>query len=74
MHRIDTAGSGSAAGITQLNYQAAQHRLNMDAVADFADHRDIKTTRGYNEQDIKSRSRYTMMMAEKYDSAAELLR
>eukprot|EP01052_Picozoa_sp_SAG31_P011217 SAG31_NODE_631_length_13367_cov_6.190648_1_plen_236_part_00 len=60
-------------GITQLSFQAAKNRLNMDAVADFADHRDIKTIRGYNEQNIQSRSRYTAMMAEQYNSAASLL-
>ena len=45
----------------------------MNHVADFADHKDITTTRGYNEQTLQSRSAYTGMMAEQYSSASSLL-
>ena len=61
------------AGITELSFQAAANRLNMDAVADFADHQDIKTTRGYNEQNLQARSAYTQLMGSRYDSIDELL-
>ena len=60
-------------GITQLSYQAAMHNLNMDAVADFADHRDIKTTRGYNEATLESRSGYTGMIGSNFTPLSTIM-
>ena len=37
-------------------------RLHLDAVADFADHRDISTTRGYNEASLEAWGSYSNIM------------
>ena len=68
------------AGITQLSYQAAEARLHLDAVpsldavADFADHRDISTTRGYNEASLEARGSYTNIMGGNFAALHTILR
>jgi len=49
-------------GITELTKQAAVHRILMNQVADFADHQDIATTRGYDEATIATRAGFSGMI------------
>ena len=51
-------------GITALSRAAAANRLLMHHVADFADHRDISTTRRYDEETIASRAGFSGMIGE----------
>ena len=62
------------AGVTQLSYQAAEARLHLDAVADFADHRDISTTHGYNEASLEARGCYTNIMGGNFAALHTILR
>ena len=51
-------------GITALSSQAALNSLHMNQVADFADHKDIKTSRNYISDSIATRAGYSDMIAQ----------
>ena len=43
-------------GITELTRSAARYKVLMSQVADFADHKDIATSRGYDQATINTRA------------------
>jgi hypothetical protein len=51
------------AGITALSRQAAAARLNMNQVADFADHQDIQTSRSYIVDSLQDRAGRSELIA-----------
>jgi hypothetical protein len=46
-------------GITALSRAAAEHKILVNQVADFADHQDIQTTRRYDEASVASRATFS---------------
>ena len=51
-------------GITALTRAAAAHRLLMSQVADFADHKDIQTTRRYDEPTAVDRAGFSKIIGQ----------
>ena len=56
---IEVSDNPHIGGITALTKAAVKNKILMNHVADFADHKDIHTTRGYDEHSAPQRASFS---------------